>query len=221
MELLLAMVGGLTLGCLHAFDVDHIAAVTVFVSKNPNPRHAAALGVRWGMGHTLTVFVLGVLSTALRFIIPPDVQSLAEILVGLLLVTIGVWVLWDLLKRCRVHIHKHTHDGVEHMHFHSHEYQSDHRHKHSLFFIGPAHGFAGTASLMVIVPLAVTTSLYVIAAYLVVFGIGTIITMGVLAYFMGKLVTSVEKQNILWWVQATAGAVSLCVGILWIGYQVF
>jgi sulfite exporter TauE/SafE len=221
MELILVMVGGLTLGCLHAFDVDHVAAVTVFVSKNPNPRQAAALGVRWGMGHTVTVFILGVLSTTLRFIIPPHVQSLAEILVGVLLVTIGVWVLWDVLKRHRVHIHKHTHDGVEHVHLHSHEHRADHRHKHSLFFIGAAHGFAGTASLMVIVPLAVTTSLYVIAAYLVVFGIGTIITMGVLAYFMGKLVTSVEKRNILSWIQATAGTVSVCVGILWIGYQVF
>jgi cytochrome c biogenesis protein CcdA len=221
MELLLAMVGGLTLGCLHAFDVDHVAAVTVFVSKNPNPRHAAALGVRWGMGHTVTVFILGVLSTVLRLIIPPRVQMLAEILVGVLLVTIGVWVLWDVLKHHRVHIHKHMHDGVEHIHFHSHELRSDHRHKHSLFFIGAAHGFAGTASLMVIVPLAVTTSLYIIAAYLVVFGIGTIITMGVLAYFMGKLVASVEERNILSWVQATAGVVSVCVGLLWIGYQLF
>jgi high-affinity nickel permease len=221
MELLLAMVGGLTLGCLHAFDVDHVAAVTVFVSKNPNPRHAAALGVRWGMGHTVTVFILGVLSTVLRFIIPPRVQTLAEILVGVLLVTIGVWVVWGVLKHHRVHIHKHTHDGVEHVHFHCREHRSDHRHKHSLFFIGAAHGFAGTASLMVIVPLAVTTSLCVIAAYLVVFGIGTIITMGVLAYFMGKLVTSVEKRNILSWIQATAGSVSVCVGLLWIGYQLF
>lgn len=221
MELLLAMIGGLTLGCLHALDVDHIAAVTVFVSKHPNPRQAATLGIRWGMGHTLSVFVLGVLSVMLKFIIPPLVQSLAEILVGVLLVAIGVWALRDSLRRHSIHLHKHIHDGVEHVHFHSHADRSDHSHGHSMFLIGVTHGFAGTASLMVIVPLTVTTSLYTAAAYLILFGVGTIAAMGALAHFMGKLATSMKEPQVLPRVQALAGLVSVVVGLLWIGHQVF
>ena len=221
MELLLAMVAGLTLGCIHAFDVDHITAVTVFVSRNPDPKRAALLGVHWGLGHTATVLVLGLLSLGLKFVIPPLVQSIAEMLVGALLVAIGVWVLRGVLKRCQIHFHKHTHDGVEHTHFHSHEHRSDHHHQHSLFAVGAAHGIAGTASLMVIIPLAVTSSLMVATAYLVVFGFGTIVAMGILAYVMGKLTVSLKTKNTLSWIQAIAGAISVCVGLLWIGHEAF
>jgi sulfite exporter TauE/SafE len=221
MELLLAVVGGLTLGCLHALDIDHVTAVTVFVSKNPNPRRAALLGVRWGMGHTATVFVLGVLSLMLKFFIPPLVQSLAEVLVGILLIAIGVWVLRDSLRRRGIHLHTHAHDGGEHIHFHSHQDRPDHSHTHSMFLIGATHGFAGTASLMVIVPLTVTTSFFTAAVYLILFGIGTIAAMGTLAYFMGKLATSMKEPHILPRAQAMAGLVSIVVGLLWIGHQVF
>jgi len=221
MELLLAMVGGLTLGCLHALDVDHVAAVTVFVSKHPHPRQAATLGIRWGMGHTLSVFVLGGLSLMLKFFIPPLVQSLAEVLVGILLIAIGVWVLRDSLRRRDIHLHTHAHDGVEHIHFHSHQDRPDHSHTHSMFLIGATHGFAGTASLMVIVPLTVTTSFFTAAVYLILFGIGTIAAMGTLAYFMGKLATSMKEPHILPRIQALAGLVSIVVGLLWIGHQVF
>jgi len=220
-ELLLVILGGFTLGCLHALDIDHVTAVTVFVSKNPTPRSAALLGIRWGMGHTATVFVLGVLSLMLKFVLPPLVQSLAEVLVGILLIAIGVWALGDSLRRHSIHLHKHTHDGAEHVHFHSHENCSDHSHEHSMFLIGATHGFAGTASLMVIVPLTVTTSLYTAGVYLILFGIGTIVAMGTLAYFMGKLATSMREPHILPRVQAMAGLVSVVVGLLWIGHQVF
>ncbi len=90
-----------------------------------------------------------------------------------------------------------------------------------MFLIGATHGFAGTASLMVIVPLTVTTSLYTAAAYLILFGIGTIAAMGTLAYFMGKLATSMKEPQVLLRVQALAGLVSVVVGLLWIGHQVF
>jgi high-affinity nickel permease len=221
MELLLAMAAGLTLGCIHAFDVDHITAVTVFVSRNPDPKRAAVLGIHWGLGHTTTVLVLGLLSLGLKFVIPPLVQSIAEMLVGALLVAIGVWVLRGVLKRRQIHFHEHTHDGAEHFHFHSHEHQSDHQHQHSLFAVGAAHGIAGTASLMVIIPLAVTSSFMVATAYLVVFGFGTIIAMGTLAYLMGKLTVSLKTKNTLSWIQTAAGAISICVGFLWIGHEAF
>jgi len=90
-----------------------------------------------------------------------------------------------------------------------------------MFLIGATHGFAGTASLMVIVPLTVTTSLYTAAVYLILFGIGTIVAMGTLAYFMGKLATSMKERKVLPRVQAIAGVVSIFVGLLWIGHQAF
>lgn len=214
------MAAGLTLGFVHALDVDHVAAVTVFVSKNPDPRGAAALGIRWGMGHTISVFLLGIVSIALRFVIPPFVQSLAEVVVGILLITIGVWVLRGVFKRRHIHVHKHTHDSIEHIHFHSHAHRSDHYHKHSIFLIGVTHGFAGTAALMVAVPFAISGSMFTAAVCLVVFGIGTILAMGMLAFMMGKAAQSIKTKNVLPYIQVVAGVVSVCVGLLWIGHEV-
>ncbi len=52
---------GLVLGIRHAFDRDHVAAVTHFVSLEPNPLKSAWFGLRWALGHALSVAFLGVL----------------------------------------------------------------------------------------------------------------------------------------------------------------
>lgn len=220
MEFLLALVSGFTLGCVHAFDADHIAAVTAFASKHPDARKAARFGLIWGLGHTTTLVVFGGISAALKFVIPPLVETLAEGLVGLLLVGIGVWVLQDLLRRKHIHIHAHTHDGVEHVHFHSHEEGAHHRHEHSMFLVGAAHGFAGTAAVMVIIPLTLSQSLVTALVFLLLFGAGTIAAMGTFAYLVGSLSKLNGAKRFLTAFRGVAGAASLGLGLLWIGAAV-
>lgn len=217
MEYLLALVGGLTLGCIHAFDVDHIAAVSAFTSKEPEPRKAMWFGITWGVGHTITVLVFGGLSVALKFVIPPIVESIAEVAVGLFLMGIGIWVLRDIMRRKHVHVHKHSHDGVEHIHLHSHENAANHRHKHSMFLIGATHGLAGTASVMVIIPITLSQSLLTSVLYLLLFGTGTIVSMGAFAYVMGTVSRFAHGKNLLQHIRGIAAAASLVVGILWMG----
>jgi high-affinity nickel permease len=221
MDLFLAVTGGFTLGCLHAFDVDHIAAVTAFASKHPNARRASLFGIYWGLGHTATLLILGGLSVALRFVIPQALSSAAEILVGVLLMAIGFWVLRDFVRGTRVHVHKHTHDGVEHVHFHSHAEGDDHRHRHSMFFVGAAHGFAGTAAVMVIIPITITQSLTVAVLYLMLFGIGTMTAMGLFAYLLGSVAQKAGSERAIAIIQALAGSLSLILGIVWIGKRFF
>jgi high-affinity nickel permease len=221
MDLFLAVTGGFTLGCLHAFDVDHIAAVTAFASKHPNARRASLFGIYWGLGHTATLLILGGLSVALRFVIPQALSSAAEILVGVLLMAIGFWVLRDFVRGTKVHVHKHTHDGVEHVHFHSHAEGDDHRHRHSMFFVGAAHGFAGTAAVMVIIPITITQSLTVAVLYLMLFGIGTMTAMGLFAYLLGSVAQKAGSERAIAIIQALAGSLSLILGIVWIGKRFF
>jgi len=221
MDLFLAVTGGFTLGCLHAFDVDHIAAVTAFASKHPNARRASLFGIYWGLGHTATLLILGGLSVALRFVIPQALSSAAEILVGVLLMAIGFWVLRDFVRGTKVHVHKHTHDGVEHVHFHSHAEGDDHRHRHSMFFVGAAHGFAGTAAIMVIIPITITQSLTVAVIYLMLFGIGTMTAMGLFAYVLGSVAQKAGSERAIAIIQALAGSLSLILGIVWIGKRFF
>lgn len=220
MDLVLAIAGGFTLGCLHAFDVDHVAAVTAFSSKHPSARRASLFGIYWGLGHTATLLVLGGLSVGLKFVIPPVLSAAAELLVGLLLIAIGLWVLRDFFRGAKVHAHKHTHDGVEHVHFHSHAHGEDHRHRHSMFFVGAAHGFAGTAAVMVLVPITITQSLSFALIYLVLFGIGTMSAMGLFAYLLGSVTQRAGSEKVISAVQVAAGSLSLIIGILWIGERI-
>jgi ABC-type nickel/cobalt efflux system permease component RcnA len=217
---LLPILAGFTLGCIHAFDADHLVAVTSFASKSTSARGAAAFGFLWGLGHTATLVVLGLLSIAFRFIIPPIVESVAEILVGVLLIAIGAWVLREVFLRKRLHVHKHAHDGVEHLHLHSHEHEESHRHRHSMFLVGATHGFAGTASVMVIIPIALTQSLGVAALYLLLFGVGTIFAMSLFAYAVGRITRQLDSERTLPVFQTVSGVLSISVGLVWIGEKV-
>lgn len=220
MEILLPVIAGFTLGCIHAFDADHIVAVTAFASKTRNAFAAAKFGFLWGLGHTATLVLLGLLSLTFRFIIPPLVESIAEIAVGILLVVIGLWVLRGVLQRHRLHIHRHTHDGTTHIHLHSHSRSEDHRHNHSMFLVGATHGFAGTASVMVMIPVAMTQTVSVAALYLVLFGIGTMLAMSVFAFLVGQISARIDSPRTLPVLQGLSGLLSVSVGCFWIGEKI-
>ncbi len=215
-EFLLPMIAGLTLGSLHAFDADHVTAVSVFVSHNPQPRRAMMFGVRWALGHTATLFVFGLLAISLKLVVTPFMQMMAEIGVGLMLIVIGAWGINNLVRQQRIHTHRHIHDGVEHVHFHSHAERSDHHHEHSIFMIGAAHGFAGTAAVLVVIPITVVSSLVSASLYILLFGVGTMIAMATFASLLGSVACAVKRTNALLWIQGVAGAASIGVGCWWI-----
>jgi high-affinity nickel permease len=215
-EIFLPTLAGLTLGSLHAFDADHVAAVSVFVSRHPQPKRAVMFGIWWALGHTATLFVLGLTSMSLKLVISPLIETVAEVGVGIMLIVLGGWGMHHLVRRERVHIHRHVHDGVEHIHFHSHVERSDHRHEHSMFLVGAAHGFAGTASVMVVIPIAIVSSALTASLYILLFGIGTMIAMATFAYLLGNIVLAVKRKNLFVWLQGIAGMVSILVGCVWI-----
>lgn len=220
MELLLAIISGLALGVVHAFDVDHIAAVTAFASDHPNPKKAATVGIAWGVGHTTTLILLGGISVLFRFVIPPILESVSELTIGFLLISIGSWVIVDLFRNRRTHLHRHVHDGYEHVHFHSHRKSADHHHRHSMFLVGAAHGFAGTASVMVLVPVTLSQSVATAAGYLILFGIGTVVAMGCIALIVGSAAQRVRSTRLLPFLRLASGVASLAIGCVWIGQRI-
>ncbi len=215
-DLILPILAGLALGSLHAFDADHITAVSVFVSRNPQPRRAMIFGLQWALGHTATLLLFGLTTMSMKFAISSLFQAVAEVGVGLMLIALGAWALRHLFKRRRIHIHKHVHDGVEHIHFHSHAERTDHHHAHSMFFVGAAHGLAGTAAVLVVIPIALLTSIVAVALYIVLFGIGTMIAMAAFAYALGHALLLIKLRNALLWVQGIAGSISILIGCWWI-----
>src|SRR2546423_14894158 len=153
----LLAIGGiaLLLGFRHAFEPDHLAAVSTLATR-PGARlwSAARLGLVWGIGHTATVGVVVAVILVLGLQLPPQLWPAAELLVAALLVLLGSVVIWR-YARGRWHMHAHSHSGAAepHVHLHSHTHEVGHAHSHarpdagrSLGF-GIAHGLAESGRL--------------------------------------------------------------------------
>src|SRR5919205_479147 len=98
---LLIFAGALALGATHAFEVDHMAAVSAFVANRPTPRQAIWFGVKWAVGHGIRLLLLALFLFAVRLSIAPAVENLLERLVGVALFALGCVTLYRLYLRSR------------------------------------------------------------------------------------------------------------------------
>src|ERR687885_2155 len=81
---------GSLLGVRHALEPDHLAAVSTLVSRGQNGYRAALLGVCWGVGHTLSLLIVGATLLLLRYELPPATSDMFELLVAVMLVLLGI-----------------------------------------------------------------------------------------------------------------------------------
>src|ERR1700681_3876094 len=93
------MLLGFFLGMRHATDPDHVIAVTTIVSRQRSIRQAALIGALWGLGHTITIFVVGSAIILFGLVIPARVGLTMEFSVGLMLILLGVLNLTGTTKR--------------------------------------------------------------------------------------------------------------------------
>src|SRR5262245_25940020 len=121
---------GFVLGLKHALDADHLAAVSTMATERKSLFASSLIGAVWGLGHTLSLLVAGVLVTFLHLEIGERASKALEFCVGLMLIVLGVNALRK-LARGRVHIHAHEHDGYWHLHPHLHQKgHQDEPHRH-------------------------------------------------------------------------------------------
>src|SRR5437899_10174141 len=115
----------LLLGFRHAFEPDHLAAVTTLASRQGRQGRqgrlieACRLGLVWALGHTASIAVVALVMIALGVHLPARLFPAADVLVGLLLVVLGAAVIARYV-RGRWHMHLHAHDAGPHLHLHSH-----------------------------------------------------------------------------------------------------
>jgi ABC-type nickel/cobalt efflux system permease component RcnA len=132
---------GFFLGMRHATDPDHVIAVATIVTRQRNFARAALIGAFWGLGHTVTIFVVGAGIILFNLIIPARVGLSMELSVGLMLIILGIMNLAGFLRSVpglplAAHDNdghdEHTHhQGTVHSHPHSHgDYVHSHRHVH-------------------------------------------------------------------------------------------
>lgn len=88
---------GFLLGIRHAFEADHLAAVTSLASRSTRLGHTMRVAAAWGLGHAAVLTATGTLMVALGAAWPPGVGRALETLAGAVLVWLGV----DVLRRAR------------------------------------------------------------------------------------------------------------------------
>jgi len=210
----LALFGiGMILGLEHALEADHIVAVVTLTSRTRSARRAVLLGSMWGLGHALTLIVIGFVILITKLSIPDRLALLLEILVGVVLIGLGIDTIWK-ARRGELHYHEHEHDGVRHSHVHSHHqnYEHDHHNRRS-FMVGVAHGLAGSTALVLLV-LSTFESVVGGLIFIVCFAFGTVIGMALISVLLSapfKLTTKFERVNGM--LRAAAGALSILVGL--------
>jgi len=211
---------GLMLGLIHAFEPDHISSVSTQIIKNKtsnSKKHYlqnlivtfSLQGALWGIGHTSSIIILGLLIVVISVNIPDNFFIGAEIIVGIMLVILGIFTFRNKSIFKQKHIHPHTHDNISHTHTHSHN--ENHKHGHKSYIIGCIHGIAGSGSLVVLA--ASTMNADMMIYFLILFGVSSIIGMMIASSILGMSFILLSKINSLAnYLRYAVAGVSLIIG---------
>jgi high-affinity nickel-transport protein len=239
---------GFFLGMRHATDPDHVVAVSTIVARTRRLGVSWLLGALWGLGHTLTIFAVGVLIIALKVAIPPRIGLGMEFAVGVVLVTLGALNVagvrtWPFFQNAG-HSHEHSHDEDDPGHSHHSPFGSEpggphvHEHPHTssldwlsrtvtmagpaqlarAFAVGLVHGLAGSAAVALMV-LATIPTMWGGIVYLLVFGAGTLAGMLLISAMMEASFLWISKRfHVDTLIRSGTGLVSILFG-LYVMYQ--
>ncbi len=126
---------GFFLGMRHATDPDHVIAIGTIVSRYRTARGAAAIGIVWGLGHSLTILLVGTGIVVFGWVIPSRLGLSMELAVGVMLIVLGVANLRDIVRLFgrrdasaepeTGHIHSHAHRHGDYVHTHPHRHDPE------------------------------------------------------------------------------------------------
>lgn len=220
---MIAAITGALAGTVHVLTgPDHLTAIAPLAVRRP--RGAWIPGVRWGLGHSAGVIVVGLLSLWLRGALPLDlISSFGDRIVGVVLFGIGIWTLRRALKH-NIHTHEHEHHGQRHVHFHTHHNHARHetpaaheRHTHAAFAIGTLHGLAGSSHLLGILPMLALPTKAEAVTYLICFGVGTVLAMAGFSLGMGYMAARCAANGVKLYraLMTTCAIAAMVIGCVW------
>lgn len=225
---------GFGLGLKHAIEADHLAAVSTIVSERKNIWSASLVGGLWGIGHTISLLIAGVVVIFLHIQISERTEQALEFGVGIMLVVLGADALRKIAHGRQLHVHVHQHGDHVHIHPHLHDESTAHKQKeqytnqdltkanthHGLklsarpLIVGMIHGLAGSGALMLLV-LSTISSPAIGLSYILIFGVGSIggmMLMSMLVSLPIQLTTNRFAHTELV-MRGLAGLFSLCFGL--------
>jgi high-affinity nickel-transport protein len=188
--LLLALGTSFVLGMRHATDPDHIVAVTTIAAQERSLRRAAAVGALWGVGHTLTILVVGGAIVLFKLAFTPRLGLSLELAVAVMLIVLGVLNLFDVRFRPSPLAAARP------------------------VLVGVVHGLAGSAAATLIVLPLIPDPRWAVV-YLLVFGVGTIAGMALMTVVIAapSVYAAARVARLQRGIRVASGALSVCFGL--------
>ena len=222
-DIITGSVLGTLLGMRHAFEPDHLTAVSTLVTSSTGERssvRAAMLGASWGVGHTLSLVIVGAVLVVLRAEMPAPVADLFELFVAIMLVALGIRAISIAVRQGPVGpAHTHHHGRVVHKHAGAtpHVHVGHWTLARRPLIVGAIHGLAGSGALTALV-LATLTSTAERITYMTLFGFGSTAGMALLSGLLGWPLARIgANRSMTRALSVVVGCVSIGLGLFW-GY---
>lgn len=91
----------LGLGLRHGVDWDHIAAIADLSGTASSRKRGFLLSMTYALGHGVVVFLLGTLAIVFGLAIPDSLDDWMGRIVGVTLIALGAWILYELVRKGR------------------------------------------------------------------------------------------------------------------------
>jgi high-affinity nickel-transport protein len=187
---------GVLVGLRHAFEPDHLTAVSTLVTEASSARRGAVLGALWGLGHTVSLVVVGMILLVAGASLPARVAASFELAVSAMLIVLGARSIARALRQPGTVV------------------ATPHRHGGPVV-VGLVHGLAGSGALTALVFAQLpTTALRLV--YIGLFGLGSVAGMALASGLAGaSLHAATRRQGVMRGLALATGALSIVVGCLW------
>jgi high-affinity nickel-transport protein len=218
---------GLILGMRHSTDADHVVAISTIVSKQRSIRNAAFIGSIWGLGHTITIFIVGSLIILFGVEIPPRLGLSMEFSVALMLILLGVLNLTGVLQKLTTHFTPGIAQSADTQALarrcsnrsRIERWLDNSAGRFGLYqclrplVIGLVHGLAGSAAVALLVLSTIHNPIWA-TIYLLIFGAGTMIGMMCMTAAIAVPLTFAGDRfaKLGQYLGTASGMVSLCFG---------
>jgi ABC-type nickel/cobalt efflux system permease component RcnA len=184
------------------------------------------------------LLLLGSILFALKLTIAESLAGSLEQIVGVVLIGLGLWTLYQLRPGELHHTHSHHHHQHDHApdgHQHG-EHHGEHHHEHATahvhadgtthshshgkgsLWMGMLHGAAGTAAFVGEALVAVSQTYLAVFLYTLFFSIGVLVAMALYAGALGGLIDWGGRRfrAVMIGAQALTGILACVVGYCWV-----
>ncbi len=206
MALFLSLVFGLLQGLRHAFEPDHVVAVSTMITEQRSARVRIVYAISWGVGHAAMLLGVGAILMFLRSELPRRIDAAFEVAVSLMLITLGARAV-----RHAVRAGREWSEPVKGVRIAVRGWRAI-----GPLAMGMIHGLAGSGALTALV-VAELPSRSAGLTFMAIFGVGATLGMTLLAGVAGVPLSRLLRLR--WGMPAllgTAGVVSLLLGLAWL-----